>query len=71
VFITAGNGDPLEPHSRSLAEALTGQGVEADTLFFPADHEPPVGHEYQFDLDQVPGQQALERILAFLAANTG
>jgi acetyl esterase len=71
VFITAGNGDPLEPHSRSLAEALAEQGVAVDTLFFPADREPTVGHEYQFDLDQEPGQHALERITGFLAANTG
>ncbi len=71
VFITAGNGDPLEPHSHVLVEALTGQGVEVDSLFFPADHEPQVGHEYQFDLDQAAGRQALERILAFLAAHTG
>jgi hypothetical protein len=50
---------------------LTAHGVDVDALFFPADHEPQVGHEYQFDLDQAPGQQALERIVAFLAVNTG
>ncbi|MCF4123360.1 alpha/beta hydrolase [Antribacter sp. KLBMP9083] len=70
MFITAGNGDPLEPHSRALATALQQQGVTTDTLFFPADREPVVPHEYQFDLDDEPGQEALQRILAFLATTT-
>lgn len=70
VFVTAGNGDPLEQHSHALVSALREQGVEPDTLFFPADREPPVPHEYQFDLDQEPGPEALERILAFLEATT-
>ncbi len=70
TFITAGNDDPLEPHSRSLAAALQAQDVTVDPLFFPADHQPAVGHEYQFDLDRPEGQEALDRILAFLAEVT-
>jgi len=70
TFITAGNGDPLEPHSHALADALQAQDVPVDALFFPAETEPPVGHEYQFDLDAEPGGQALDRILDFLARET-
>jgi acetyl esterase/lipase len=66
TFITAGNADPLEPHSRSLAEALEAEGVPVDALLFAADREPAVGHEYQFDLDRPEGQEALDRILTFL-----
>jgi acetyl esterase/lipase len=66
TFITAGNDDPLEPHSRALATALEEQDVQVDDLFFAADHRPAVGHEYQFDLDQPEGRQALDRILEFL-----
>lgn len=63
-FISAGNGDPLLPHSLALVEALRGQGVTVDTLFLP-DHDPPLGHEYQFDLDTDAGRLALERSVAF------
>ena len=41
-------------------------GAEVDTLFFPDDHQPPLGHEYQFDLDGDAGRLFLERLLAFL-----
>jgi acetyl esterase/lipase len=71
-FITGGNGDPLtDPQSRPLAETLDGLGVETTTLFYPADHEPSLPHEYQFDLDNADGQNALKQILAFIDAHTG
>src|SRR5688500_6707668 len=63
AFISAGNGDPLLPHSRALAKAL----VKADTLFFPEDYKPPLPHEYQFNLDTEAGRLALDRTLRFLA----
>jgi acetyl esterase/lipase len=65
-FITAGNGDPLLPHSTALAARLEEAGVDVHTLFYPADHSPALPHEYQFDLDSVDGRNALERIDAFL-----
>lgn len=71
AFVTAGNADPLEPHSRSLVAALDGQGVDVDALFYPADRTPAAGHEYQFDLDSAAGQEALERVLGFLGTVTG
>ncbi|MGH2555680.1 MAG: hypothetical protein ACRDHO_08195 [Actinomycetota bacterium] len=61
-----GNVDPLRPHSELLAEKLRAVGAEAETSFFPDDHRPPLGHEYQFDLDTDEGELFLERLLMFL-----
>ena len=66
AFVSAGNGDPLLPHSLGLAATLERLGSDVDTLFFPADHEPPLAHEYQFDLDGDAGRLALDRAVAFL-----
>ncbi len=63
-FISAGNGDPLLPHSAALETALRSLGVAVDTLYFP-DHRPTLGHEYQFDLDGESGQEALRKAVAF------
>lgn len=69
AFITGGNGDPLtDAQSKPLAETLDGLGVETTTLFYPADHEPKLPHEYQFNLDNADGQNALKEILAFIDA---
>lgn len=35
-------------------------------MFFPVGHQPPLGHEYQFDLDTDAGQLFLSRLLTFL-----
>jgi acetyl esterase/lipase len=67
ALITVGNADPLRPHSELLAERLREAGVETETVFFAAAHEPPLGHEYQFDLDTDAGRLFLDRMLAFLA----
>ncbi len=67
TFISAGNGDPLEPQSRAFAADLAGLHVVTDQLFFPKTHAPPLPHEYQFDLDDAAGGLALQRSLAFLA----
>jgi acetyl esterase len=66
AFISAGNADPLLPQSQALAEKLKSLGADVDTLFFAQDTTPPLGHEYQFDLDHEPGQTALARTVAFL-----
>lgn len=72
-FITAGDQDPLLPHSLELYEKLKGLGVKTDTLFYEviANSYPPkpgLNHEYQFDLDDAEryGQKSLDRITAFL-----
>ena len=56
----------MRPHSERMAGALRAQGVQRDTVFWPEDHQPPLNHEYQFDLDTDEGQTFLERLLAFL-----
>ncbi|MBE9112083.1 alpha/beta hydrolase [Nodosilinea sp. LEGE 07298] len=66
TFMSAGNADPLLPHSVSLADQLEQLGVPVETLFFPSDHEPGLGHEYQFVLDSEAGQLALERSVQFM-----
>jgi acetyl esterase/lipase len=69
-LITVGNADPLREHSERLARALREQGLEPETLFWPDDHTPALGHEYQFDLDTEPGQVFFNRLLSFLTATT-
>jgi acetyl esterase len=68
AFISVGNADSLAPQSRALADALVLRGVRVDTLFFSHDHQPPLPHEYQFNLDSDAGKLALERSIAFLSA---
>lgn len=70
AFITAGNDDPLEEQSRVFAEKLAELKVPTDTLFYAKDHKPELQHEYQFNLDNADGRQALSRILSFLQAST-
>jgi acetyl esterase/lipase len=69
AFISAGNADPLAPQSVAMAEALRAKGAEVDTLFFPPDHKPALGHEYQLLLSTGDGRLAFERFTAFLAAH--
>jgi acetyl esterase/lipase len=69
ALVTVGNADPLRLHSERLAESLRTEGVEVETVFFRENHEPPLGHEYQFDLDGEAGRLFLERVRAFLGAH--
>jgi len=66
TLITAGNADPLRSHSESLVERLRAVGTDPETVFFARDHRPPLGHEYQFDLDGDAGRLFLDRTLGFL-----
>lgn len=66
AFISAGNADPLGPQSVALADALEAKGVKVERLFFPKDYQPPLGHEYQFDLDTDAGKLALTRSTQWL-----
>jgi acetyl esterase/lipase len=66
TFISAGNADPLLRHSLAMADAIAAKGVRVERLFFANDHQPPLGHEYQFNLDNEAGALALERALKFL-----
>ena len=66
TFISAGNADPLGPQSVAMADALQSKGVKVERLFFPKDYAPPLGHEYQFDLDTEAGKLALVRATEWL-----
>jgi acetyl esterase/lipase len=68
LFVSAGNADPLLRHSQALVDAAIRKGIAVDALFFAPDRQPPLEHEYQFDLDTDAGKLALERAAAFFAA---
>jgi acetyl esterase len=71
TYISGGNADPLtDMHSVPLAERLRGLDVDVTTVFYPADHKPALGHEYQFKLDNEDGRLALERTIEFLRKHT-
>jgi acetyl esterase len=70
TFITAGNADPLEQQSLAFAKKLTSLKVSTDQLFYSEKHEPKLPHEYQFNLDNADGKQALSRIVRFLNEHT-
>jgi len=66
TFISSGNGDPLEPQAVRMAARLAELDVPVAALFFPAALEPPLPHEYQFDLDRPEGRQAFGAMVDFL-----
>jgi acetyl esterase/lipase len=71
TYISGGNGDALTwVESVPMSNALKGAGVEIDELFWAADHEPALPHEYQFHLDYDEAHTALQRTFAFLEAHT-
>jgi acetyl esterase len=70
TFLTAGNADPLENQSKEMVKKLGELGVPTSMLFFPDDHMPQLPHEYQFNLDNDDGKQALTEITDFLQGHT-
>lgn len=71
TYITGGNGDPLtNDQSKFMSAKLKSLGVEVTELFYPADHTPSLPHEYQFNLDNEDGQNALKETLAFIKKYT-
>ncbi len=67
TYIAGGNGDPLtNTQSKPLAAKLTDLGVTVDSLFFPDDHTPRLGHEFQFDLSLEDSRIALDRTIEFV-----
>ncbi|MDH6181330.1 acetyl esterase/lipase [Microbacteriaceae bacterium SG_E_30_P1] len=67
TWISGGNGDPLtDTQSKPLADKLGALGVDVETVFYPADHEPELPHEYQFHLDYADAQSALTSTLEYL-----
>lgn len=68
AFVSAGNGDPLEPQSRLLAKAIEDKGVRVEKLFYPDHYDPKLAHEYQFDLKSGAGRTAFNELTEFLAS---
>lgn len=67
TYITGGNADPLtDAQSKPFAQKLQSLGVDVTTLFYPEDHQPELPHEYQFNLDNQDGQNALTATLNFI-----
>jgi acetyl esterase/lipase len=71
TFLTVGNADPLRSQTEGLLRALRDHEVPVETLFYDPSHEPPLSHEYQFDLSLADGRAALERIVGFLDRHCG
>jgi acetyl esterase/lipase len=71
TFISGGNGDGLTwIQSVPMFNKLRNEGVDVTSLFWAADHQPALDHEYQFHLDQPEARTALDDTLAFLAKVT-
>ncbi|NQX36592.1 alpha/beta hydrolase [Herbiconiux sp. VKM Ac-2851] len=72
AFISGGNGDGLTAvQSVPLSERMRAAGVPVTTMFWPADHQPSLPHEYQFKLDFPDARRALVATIAFLDEVTG
>lgn len=72
TLISGGPADPLtSPQSVPFAAALQALSVPVETHFYPADHQPALGHEYQFDLDGVDGPKMVGTTAAFLVERFG
>jgi len=71
TYISGGNGDDLTwLQSVPMAGRLRELGVDVTTMFWPAQHEPALPHEYQFHLDTDEAQEALARTLDYLGRVT-
>jgi acetyl esterase/lipase len=71
TYISGGNKDPLtDAQSKPFAQELQSLGVDVTTLFYAADHTPGLAHEYQFDLDNDDGKNALKETIDFIKLRT-
>lgn len=71
TFISGGNSDPLtDAQAKPFAARLESLGVDVTRLFWPHDHAPALGHEYQFDLDRPEGLAALRLAIDFVRRHT-
>jgi acetyl esterase/lipase len=71
AFVSVGSEDDLRPQSIALADRLEKNGVRVERLIFPKDTQPPLYHEYQFELDRPEARQALDRSVEFLKSLSG
>jgi acetyl esterase/lipase len=67
TWISGGNDDGLTwLQSVPMANRLDELGVDTTRVFYAADHEPGLAHEYQFHLDGADARAALRSTVAFL-----
>lgn len=71
TWLATGNADPLTPQVETFAKLLTSAGVDVDSMFWADDHDPPLGHEYQFNLGLAESLETLESAVAFARRHTG
>lgn len=65
TWLSGGNADPLTPQVKKFASKLKSQGVDVETMFWPKDQSPPLGHEYQFNLGLAESVRTLDSAVAF------
>lgn len=71
TYIAGGNADPLtNAQSRPFADKLEKLGVPVTRLFYSTDHQPALPHEYQFNLDNQDGKDALKKTIEFAKSVT-
>lgn len=67
TFITGGNGDLLtDVQSKPFSAKLKSLNVPTAELYYPENHQPALPHEYQFNLDNDDGKEALKQIIDFV-----
>ena len=72
TYISGGNGDYLTEHqSIPLAARLQELGVPVISRFWPKDHRPALGHEYQFKLQLPEARSVLAETVDFVYAVSG
>jgi acetyl esterase/lipase len=72
TWISGGNADPLtDVQSKPFAARLSQLGVAVEPVFYPADEQPALPHEYQFHLDDAAARSALDSTIAFLRSVDG
>lgn len=71
TLIVAGNGDPLAPQSRRMAEALEAAGVPTEWMYMDGGKEHPLPHEFQFHFATPQATQVLDATVAALQRWTG
>jgi acetyl esterase/lipase len=66
AFVSVGSEDGLRPQSIAFADKLAKAGVRVERVIFPTDVQPPLYHEFQFDLRRPEAREALDKSVAFL-----
>ncbi|OTY49009.1 acetylesterase [Bacillus thuringiensis serovar pingluonsis] len=66
TFITDGNTASFEEQGKALVTALQSEGVVVDNIFFDKNFYGELGHEFQFKMNTLAGQDTFNKVLEFL-----